>query len=98
LRPVFKGLSRDTSALDELSRMEKKILDFLSKLDTAPADSSIEVDADLFEGGILDSFGLVDLVTFLEGETGLSISEEDMDDPRFTTVAGIVEVLGERGG
>jgi acyl carrier protein len=77
--------------------MQQKILDFLSKLDTAPAEGSIAVDADLFEGGILDSFGLVDLVTFLEGETGLSISEEDMDDPRFTTVAGIVEVLEGKG-
>lgn len=78
--------------------MEDKILDFLSKLDTGPDTSSIDVDADLFEGGVLDSFAFVDLVTFLEEEMGLSVSDEDMNDPRFTSVAGIAEVLAGKGG
>lgn len=78
--------------------MEDKILDFLSKLDTGPDTPSIDADTDLFEGGVLDSFGFVDLVTFLEEEMGLSVSDDDMNDPRFTSVAGIVEVLAGKGG
>ena len=76
--------------------MEERILSFLSKLDTENKPSAIEVDTDLFETGILDSFGFVELIGFLEKETGQSVTEDEMDDPRFTTVAGIVEVMSEK--
>ena len=77
--------------------MEEKILEFVSKLSTAPAAASVARDADLFEEGILDSFGLVDLVTYLEQETGLSITDDDMNDPRFVSVSGMAAVLAGRG-
>jgi acyl carrier protein len=77
--------------------MEDRILSFLAKLDTErDTPSTIEVDTDLFEAGVLDSFGFVELVGFLEKETGHSVTEDDMDDPRFTTVSGIVEVMSEK--
>jgi acyl carrier protein len=76
--------------------MEERILSFLSKLDTENKPPVIEVDTDLFETGILDSFGFVELIGFLEKETGQSVTEDEMDDPRFTTVAGIVQVMSEK--
>ena len=77
--------------------MEDRILSFLAKLDTEnDTPPTIEVDTDLFEAGVLDSFGFVELVGFLEKETGHSVTEDDMDDPRFTTVSGIVEVMSEK--
>ena len=76
--------------------MEERILSFLSQLNTENEPSVIEAHTDLFETGILDSFGFVELVGFLEKETGHSVTEEDMEDPRFTTVSGIVQVLAEK--
>jgi len=76
--------------------MEARILSFLSKLDIENKPPVIEVDTDLFETGILDSFGFVELIGFSEKETGQSITEDQLDDPRFTTVAGIVEVMSEK--
>jgi acyl carrier protein len=76
--------------------MEDRILSFLSKLNTDNQLAAFDIDTDLFETGVLDSFGFVELVGFLEKETGRSVTEEDMDDPRFTTVAGMVEVLSEK--
>jgi acyl carrier protein len=76
--------------------MEERILSFLSKLDSENEPPVIEIDTDLFETGILDSFGFVELLGFLEKETGRSVTEEEMDDPRFNTVAGIVEVMSEK--
>lgn len=75
--------------------MEERILSFLAKLNTENT-SVIEAKTDLFETGFLDSFGFVELVGFLETLTGQTVTEEDMDDPRFTTVAGIVEVMSEK--
>jgi len=76
--------------------MEEQILTFLSKLESDNKPPTIEADTDLFETGFLDSFGFVELVGFLETLTGSTVTEEDMDDPRFTTVRGIVEVLNEK--
>lgn len=76
--------------------MEDRILSFLSKLSTDTPPPAIDVHTDLFATGILDSFGFVELVDFLEKETGQPVSEDDMDDPRFTTVAGMVEVMSEK--
>ena len=76
--------------------MEERILSFLSKLNTENKPSVIEANTDLFETGFLDSFGFVELVGFLETLTGQTVTEEEMDDPRFTTVAGIVEVMSEK--
>jgi acyl carrier protein len=78
--------------------MEERILSFLSKQSTENPPPAIDVDTDLFDTGILDSFGFVELIGFLEKETGHSVAEEDMDDPRFTTIAGIVEVMSEKAG
>jgi acyl carrier protein len=43
-------------------------------------DPSIEIplDRSLLESGILDSFGIVDLITFFECEFGLEIPDEDV--------------------
>lgn len=76
--------------------MDEQILNFLSKLETENKPAALELDTDLFETGFLDSFGFVELVGFLETLTGQTVTEEDMDDPRFTTVRGIVEVLNEK--
>jgi acyl carrier protein len=76
--------------------MQDRILSFLSNLPSENKPSIIGVDTDLFETGILDSFGFVELIAFLETLTGRTVTDEEMEDPRFTTVAGIVEVLAEK--
>jgi acyl carrier protein len=48
-------------------------------------DPSIEIplDRSLLETGILDSFGIVDLITFLECEFGLDIPDEDVNKEKM---------------
>ena len=75
--------------------MKEKIFAFLSKRsDGAP--TPIGLDTNLFDEGILDSFRLVEFVTFLEGEAGCSISADDINDDRFTSVGGILEILASK--
>ena len=86
----------ETPGPEHATIMEERILSFLSKLNPENETSPIDIDTDLFETGVLDSFGFVELVGFLEKETGQSVTEEDMDDPRFTSVGGILEVMSEK--
>ena len=53
-------------------------------------------DTDLFETGILDSFGLVSLMAMLEEEYGLRISVADLDLDNFRTLGRIAGFVGQR--
>jgi acyl carrier protein len=47
----------------------------------------IDPAEDLLVGGIIDSFGLVTLITSLEGTFGINIGEEDVVPENFQTLA-----------
>jgi acyl carrier protein len=76
--------------------MKQKILDFLSKRSDGETATPVGLDTNLFDEGILDSFRLVEFVTFLEGEAGCSISADDINDDRFTSVGGILAILASK--
>ena len=54
------------------------------------------VDEQLFETGVLDSFGLPDLVAGLEKEFGVSIPDSDLRPKNFASIAQIEEYLASR--
>lgn len=47
----------------------------------------------LFELGILDSMGVVQVVTFLETHFGIRMSEDELASPEFTCVRGLVGIV-----
>jgi acyl carrier protein len=54
----------------------------------------------LMESGLLDSVGFVELIVFMEGQTGYNIDLADVDPSEFTTVEGLSRIalrnLGRR--
>lgn len=53
---------------------------------------------DLFENGDLDSFGFVELLSFLVGRTGRRIDLSNLDPSELTRVGAIVSYFsGEKG-
>ena len=55
-------------------------------------DSQITEDTDLMAAGLLDSFGFVDLVLFLEEQCGTKINLVDVDPSEFTMVKGLCNI------
>jgi acyl carrier protein len=51
---------------------------------------SIDRDEDLLANGIVDSLGIMELVTFLEGRYGISVGDDDLVPENFQTVNGVV--------
>jgi len=43
-------------------------------------------DAQLLEDGLLDSLGILDVVTYLEEEFGISISDEELTPDNFQSI------------
>jgi len=62
----------------------------------ADDDPDFNRTVDLFDSGYLDSLGIVALTAFIEQTFGIDLAEEEMFDPRFTTVDGITEIIASR--
>ena len=68
-----------------------EIVKKVTKQDTAPAP-----DESLFESGLLDSFGLPDLITAMEKEFGIEVPDSDLNPRKFDTLERIEEYLDSK--
>ena len=50
----------------------------------------------LFSDGTIDSVGMIELIAFLETETGIEISQADVTLENFDSVACILEFVNAR--
>jgi acyl carrier protein len=58
-------------------------------------DDAPDPDADLVEGGVLDSLALVELLFAIEQELGVEIPTERLEVARFRTLGSIAELVAE---
>jgi acyl carrier protein len=70
----------------------------VSELATGLAPGSLSHDEDLLAAELIDSLGIVTLVTFLEGQFGIAIADEDLTPEHFRTVDSIVSFVANKGG
>ena len=62
----------------------------------ATDDGGFDRNVDLFDAGYLDSLSLVSLTTYIEETFPLTITEDDLFDPAFTTIAGMAHLIASR--
>ena len=65
-----------------------------AKIGNQASQSLFEID--YFEAGWLTSMEVVEFITEIEREFEMQFSDEDMQDPRFVTMAGITELILQR--
>ncbi|MBC7185774.1 MAG: acyl carrier protein [Calditrichaeota bacterium] len=82
-----------------MEEMKKLIIDFIKKeyLDEAD-DTEITETTPLISGGIVDSFSMVSLKTFLEKQYNIQIPDAKVTPETFDTVNGIVSLVNELRG
>jgi acyl carrier protein len=61
---------------------------FKTTVGFAPGDSD-----NLFEKGALDSFGVVEFLTFLETRFGLAVPIEDVTEAQFSTLDSVADLV-----
>jgi acyl carrier protein len=54
-----------------------------------------DLDADLIEGGVLDSLALVELLFAIEQELGIVVPAERLEIESFRTLARLVELVAD---
>lgn len=62
----------------------------------APDDPQFSQDVELFDAGYLDSLGVVRLILFIESTFNVTLDDGILLDKRFTTIAGIGELLSQQ--
>ena len=72
--------------------MEEKVLDMLIEI-TGSDDIAEEKDADLFEAGLLDSLGIIEVLLKIEEIFGLKLQPTDLERKDMATVNNLVEFL-----
>lgn len=50
---------------------------------------------DFFDSGLIDSFGVIELISAIESQFNISFSPENMQDKRFRTIKGLSEIINE---
>lgn len=53
-------------------------------------------DEDLFATGAIDSLSLLELIAALEKSFAIKLTDEDLQDPRFGTIAGLAAIVAAR--
>ena len=74
--------------------MKERILKILSGL---RPEFDFTMDVNFIEEGILDSFDVINLVTALDSEFGISIDGTDVRPENFSSVNAIVMLLKKNG-
>ena len=69
-----------------------QFLDFVSR-NFLVEKEEIELDKSLIDEGIIDSFGLLEIATFIEKEYGIIVSEEHMNRDNFGSALKIVDFI-----
>jgi len=75
--------------------MEEKVLDMLIEV-TGSDDISDEKDTDLFEAGLLDSLGIIEVLLKIEEVFGLRLQPTDLEKSDMSTVNNLVRFLSTK--
>lgn len=66
--------------------------------ETFPAARSVRDEDSLLDSGIVDSLGILDIVTFLESRFGLQLADDDVVVENFASIDAITRFVDARTG
>lgn len=58
--------------------------------------AALSNDASLLDGGVMDSTGVLELITFLESEFGLTVADEEMLPANLESINKITAFVGRK--
>jgi acyl carrier protein len=70
-----------------------RIREFVRSRFPLAREMKVDDDASLLDAGIVDSLGVLDLVTFLEDAFGVKVEDEELNPENFESVAALVRFV-----
>jgi acyl carrier protein len=88
----------DRHAHTPLSIMERTRGYILENFLYTQSDARLGETEGLFEKGIIDSMGVVELVAFIENEFGITVGDDEITEQNFGTLQGISRYVLDKSG
>lgn len=83
----------------EPHKIECRIEEFVrTQFSVSPTDPRFDRGVDLFDGGYVDSMGIVELLEFLSQEFDVRIPDEDLLSEDFSSIVGIARIVSRNLG
>lgn len=89
---MCEGKNVKTEGAVVVEKIKKFIMEQIPKARQLTAGN----DAQLIENGLLDSLGVLDVVTFLEEEFHISVDDEDLTPENFQSVNTMSEFVRQK--
>ena len=77
---------------------KEEVKDALKEYFKNAGEPNLRDNDSLFERGVLDSFGVVEFLTFLESCFQVQIQIEDITEANFSTIESIAELVLKQAG
>ncbi len=81
-----------------MSDAKKKIKDFIVDTFLYGSDEDLQNDTSMLEEGIIDSTGVLELVSFIEGEFRISVEDDELIPENLDTVDNILKFIEKKTG
>lgn len=79
------------------SSTEKSVREFIEERFLVTInDGAVTSETDLFRAGIIDSFGFIELVSYIEKHFGVKVPDEALTGGSLSSVAAIIAFLTAR--
>ena len=83
--------------MNKQSEIVNTIIDYLKKGNPVYKDlPEITLDKSLVELGYMDSFGVIDMVTFLEGNYSITIKDDEITKEKFGSINKMAQLVKEK--
>lgn len=77
--------------------VRNKVIEFIERVSLVSLkDESIDPHSNLFELGVLDSYGLIEVILFIEQEFSVKLSDDDLLSPDLSSLDGISRIVMSR--
>jgi acyl carrier protein len=81
-----------------MNPIEAQVRAFLADQFPASTDAPLAADTSLFEAGIIDSMGVLTLVTWLEETFGFTVDDDEVLPENIDGVGALVRYIGRKTG
>jgi acyl carrier protein len=74
----------------------EKITSFIEKMSLDEGGTEVTTETSLLDSGLIDSTGILELVSFLESEFGIRVEDEEIVPENFETVTRIAAFVDSK--
>ena len=80
-----------------MNEIERWLVEHFAANGELPPGEAAEglLEVNYFERRLLDSLGIVQMIVGLEEDFGVRLGPDQMQDPRFCTIRGLSQIVGE---